>query len=208
LHFTNPNPLIDFGRTPFYVNTALVHCTDEQPFRAGVSSFGIGGTNAHLSLEEAPSSETSPAQESQLIVLSAKSANALDRRMSDLLQYLEETPTANLADIAYTLQLGRQRFQYRQAFVARDVQHLMEQLRAGAQSVDLKKLRVEEVVSDSPQVAFLFPGQGAQFVNMGRGLYESVPIFREIVDHCSQTLQPLLGFDLRTVLYPSDGDEK
>ncbi|HEX4164567.1 MAG TPA: SDR family NAD(P)-dependent oxidoreductase [Bryobacteraceae bacterium] len=209
LHFKDPNPLIDFGATPFYVNSTLVRYGDEQPLRAGVSSFGIGGTNVHLSLEEAPSSgDVNAVQGSQLIVLSAKSASALDRRMSQLLDYLEAAPAANLADIAYTLQTGRQRFQHRQALVARDVQHLAEQLRAGAQSTDLRKLRAEDALLDSLSVAFLFPGQGAQFVDMGRNLYESVPLFREIVDSCAQALQPLLGLDLRTVLYPSDAEEK
>ena len=207
LHFTNPNPLIDFGKSPFYVNSTPVPYRGKEPFRAGVNSFGIGGTNVHVSLEEAPVASSDPVQHSQLIVLSAKTANALDRRMSQLLEHLEQTPDANLGDVAFTLQAGRQRFPHRQVLVARNADHLKEQL-GNPQSAELRKLRAEAPLGDAPQIAFLFPGQGAQYINMGRDLYESVPFFRELVDHCAETLQPHLGLDLRSVLYPSAGEEK
>ncbi len=207
LHFTNPNPLIDFGKSPFYVNSTPVPYRGEEPFRAGVNSFGIGGTNAHVSLEEAPVATSDPAQHPQLIVLSAKTATALDRRMSQLREQLDQTPDANLADVAFTLQTGRQRFQHRQALLAQNVDHLKQQL-GNVQSAELKKLRAEAALSDAPPIAFLLPGQGAQYINMGRDLYQSVPLFRELVDHCAETLQPHLGLDLRNVLYPSADDQK
>lgn len=207
LHFTNPNPLIDFSKSPFYVNSTPVPYRGKEPFRAGVNSFGIGGTNVHVSLEEAPVQISDPVQHSQLIVLSAKSANALDRRMSQLREHLEQTPDANLGDVAFTLQAGRQRFPHRQVLVAQNVDHLKAQL-ANPQSAELKKLRAEGALAETPQIAFLFPGQGAQYINMGRDLYQSVPLFRELVDHCSETLQPHLGLDLRNVLYPSADEEK
>ena len=115
LHFEQPNPKIDFTNSPFYVNT---HLTEWQkngaPRRAGVSSFGIGGTNAHVILEEAPAAAASgPSRSWQLLLLSAKTRAALDRATANLANYLQQYPDANLADVAYTLQVGRRGFEHR-----------------------------------------------------------------------------------------------
>jgi acyl transferase domain-containing protein len=207
LHFTHSNPLIELDKTPFYINTAAEPCESAEPLRAGVSSFGIGGTNAHVSLEEPPSRISDPSGGSELLVLSAKTPGALDARRSQLLEFLEQTPDAEIADVAFTLGVGRQPFRCRQALVARDAGHLREQLRNGASGTELRKLRNEDAPADPATVAFLFPGQGAQFVHMGRDLYDAVPLFRETVDRCSAALEPALGVDLRTVLYPKAGGE-
>lgn len=207
LHFTRPNPLLELEKTHFYVNTALERYGGEEPFRAGVSSFGIGGTNAHVSLEEPPALVSDDEQGSELLVFSAKSPDALDARMAQLREFVEQTPDAKMADIAFTLAVGRQPFRCRQALVARDLPHLREVLRNGVSGAEIRKLRNDEAPTDPARVAFLFPGQGAQFVHMGRDLYEEVPLFRETVDRCCAVLEPLLGFDLRMILYPTPGAE-
>ncbi|MES2221686.1 MAG: beta-ketoacyl synthase N-terminal-like domain-containing protein, partial [Acidobacteriota bacterium] len=130
LHFSNPNPLIDLDKTPFKINPCLASYDEPEPFRAGVSSFGIGGTNAHVSIEEAPARTSDVSAPWQLIVLSAKTASAVETEAANLLRYLQENPAANLADIAFTLQKGRQAFQYRRVWVAREAAHLRELLRS------------------------------------------------------------------------------
>src|SRR5262249_50059167 len=124
LNFATPNPQIDFAASPFYVNTALTPWESDGPRRAGVSSFGLGGTNVHAVLEEAPAPAPSgPARPWQLLVLSARSAAALDAASAGLARHLEENSEeklANFADIAWTLQAGRRVFPHRRALVCRD----------------------------------------------------------------------------------------
>ncbi len=209
LHFTQPNPLVDFKRTPFTVNASLTSYDKPGPFRAGVSSFGIGGTNAHVSMEEAALIHSDPVSASQLIVLSAKTSSALDARAKQLRAFLEENPTANLADIAFTLQKGRQAFQHRRVLVARDVAALKGALDpAQSQSPRLQSLRTDKARAESQGTVFLFPGQGSQYVNMGLDLYRTTPIFRDSVDCCCELLRPHLDLDLRGVLFPVPGDEQ
>ena len=183
LHFKNANPLIDFGATPFHVNTSLLPFAMDKPIRVGVSSFGIGGTNAHVSLEEAPAVLSDESIGAELIVLSAKSAAALDERMAQLESYLDANPSANLADVAFTLQVGRKAFRHRQAIVAGSVGELKTALQSRS-SAATKLLRMESAAPDAAKVAFLFPGQGSQYVNMGRDLYAAEPVFREVVARC------------------------
>lgn len=210
LHFTTPNPQIDFANSPFYVNTELKEWkSNGTPRRAGVSSFGIGGTNAHLILEEAPPRPTpAEAEESSagnvtkpchLLLLSAKSASALDTAAMNLAAYLRQHPEYKLADVAYTLTLGRSAFSYRRMFVCRDLSEAQHVLSTHQSAPLLTN------TASAPPIVFMFSGQGSQYVGMGRELYQSEPIFREQVDHCSELLKPHLGFDLRTVLYPVDG---
>ncbi len=209
LHFTHPNPLIDFKRMPFTVSASLATYDKPGPFRAGVSSFGIGGTNAHVSMEEAPLVHSDPLSASQLMVLSAKTSGALDARSAQLLRYLEENPSANLADIAFTLQKGRQAFQHRRVLVARDVAALKTMLEAPhSPSRKSQSLRTENAPTEPAGVVFLFPGQGAQYVNMGLDLYRTTPVFRDTVDRCCEILKPQLDVDLRSVLFPPSGKEQ
>lgn len=206
LHFSQPNPLIDFEKTPFTVNASLVSYDRPALFRAGVSSFGIGGTNAHVSIEEAPASHSDPATLWQLIALSARTSAALEVQSTQLLAYLEENPSTNLADIAYTLQTGRQAFQYRRVLVARDAMQLKAALHAPhSLSPGSQSLSTAHTLIEPAGIAFLFPGQGAQYGNMGLHLYRSTPIFRDVVDQCCEILRPLLDLDLREILYPSAG---
>ncbi len=204
LHFVRPNPQIDFEHSPFFVNDTLREwARGDQPRRAGVSSFGIGGTNAHVVLEEAPR-RPAPAGGAglQLLPLSARTPAALDQARRRLARRLQDEPDLPLADVAFTLQQGRTVFPHRLALVCRDTRDAAEAL------ADLRSTRVVA----SPQragertVAFLFPGQGAQYATMGRGLYEREPAFRAAVGACAELIRAPLGIDLRTLLYPEDAD--
>ncbi|HEX4496272.1 MAG TPA: SDR family NAD(P)-dependent oxidoreductase [Thermoanaerobaculia bacterium] len=202
LHFERPNPQIDFPASPFYVNTRLADWpADGGPRRAAVNSFGVGGTNAHVILEEAPAAEPSgPARPWQLLVFSANTATALATLRSDLAGWLSRHPDLPLADAAFTLQVGRRTGKHRAFVVARDL--------PGAAAL-LTSDRLESAGQDlrGRAVDFLFPGQGAQYPGMGRELYETEPAFRDEIDRGCEILLPLLGLDLREVLFPRAGAE-
>ncbi|HEV2855694.1 MAG TPA: SDR family NAD(P)-dependent oxidoreductase [Thermoanaerobaculia bacterium] len=198
LHFTRPNPKIDFENSPFYVNTELAEWrTDGRPRRAGLSSFGIGSTNAHVILEEAPeaAATTPPSRPLQLLVLSARTETALDAMTENLARHLEENPEVTLADVAWTLHVGRKGFQHRRAIVC-NPDGAVAALRAARES--------DEAADRS--VVFLFPGLGEQSVDMGLGLYQTEPAFRAALDRCAELLRPELGIDLRELLYPRGMD--
>jgi acyl transferase domain-containing protein/thioesterase domain-containing protein len=202
LHFEQPNPQIDFANSPFYVNRELSEWKGNGiPRRAGVSSFGIGGTNAHLILEDAPEIEPSESSRPwQLLVLSAKTPSALETTTANLANYLVQQSDSNLADVAYTLHCGRQRFKYRRMLVCQDTQEAAKALR----TPDPEKVFTAFQAMEKRPVVFMFSGQGAQYVKMAYELYQTEPLFREEVDKCSDYLKPHLELDLRKVLYPSE----
>lgn len=201
LHFTTPNPQIDFTNSPFYVNNKLSQWERQgtTPRRAGVSSFGIGGTNAHLILEEAPPrpQSTQSLRPGYLIILSTKTESALQHARTNLLEHLQSHPEQDLADIAYTLQIGRRAFDHRLAIVCQDKQDAIQVLQTA------EPARILSAVKDTrqPSVAFLFPGQGTQYVNMGKELYLTEPVFRKEVDNCARLLLSQGGVDLRDILF-------
>lgn len=201
LHFERPNPELHLEQTPFFANTALREWRRAGAVRrAGVSSFGAGGTNAHVVLEEAPESPPAPAKHlPQLLVLSARSAAALGAATDGLRMQLEQRGDASLADAAFTLQVGRRAFKHRRALVCGDRARALELLAEPGSS----RVFTADGSRRHEGVAFLFPGQGAQYVNMGRALYDAYAAFREEVDGCSAVLRPLLGEDLRAILYPT-----
>jgi phthiocerol/phenolphthiocerol synthesis type-I polyketide synthase E len=204
LHYEEPNPQIDFRHSPFYVNTQLKEWKRESgPRRAGVSAFGVGGTNAHVVVEEAP--EPGPGEKGrswQLLTLSARTETALQQGMKNLLKYLEpekpEKPeeAAELADVGYTLQVGRKVFGWRWSGVCRSREEAVEQLRGGMAAGS--EGGVEE---GGRKVAFLFPGQGNQYAGMGAELYENEGVFRRSLQESSEILKPHLGTDLCRALY-------
>lgn len=206
LNFSAPNPSLDLGHTPFYVNTDLTPWpAGVTPRRAGVSSFGVGGTNAHVVLEEAPIvPASSPSRPYQVLLLSAKNSEALDRATVNLTTHLAHTPDINLADVAHTLQLGRKGFNHRRFVVCQDggaaIAHLTTLV------PNLTATRHTQV--RSPDVVFMFPGQGSQYINMGLNLYQRESVFSAAVDRCAEILKPLLNQDLRDIIYPADGDGK
>jgi iturin family lipopeptide synthetase A len=206
LHFESPNPGIDFENSPFYVNTELKEWKhDGCPLRAGVSSFGIGGTNAHVVLEEAPEiEESSPGRHWKLMVLSARTESALNEVTGNLAGYFKKNPDINLSDAAYTLQVGRKPFQYRRISVCRDVKEAIEAL----SSPDSGKIQEFSVKEGKKPIIFMFPGQGSQYVEMGLGLYQTESLFREELDRCFGILEPLMGYDIKEILYPGAGRDE
>ena len=201
LHFQSPNPQIAFAGGPFYVPTvARPWETGGAPRRAGVSSFGLGGTNAHLVLEEAPELEPAdvPSRPAQLLVLSARTASALEAAATRLADRLEANPELELADVAWTLQMGRKAFEHRRIVVARGREEAVAALR-GPRAVTGRREGAA-----GPPVVFLFPGLGDQRAGMARELYATEPVFREQVDICAGRLSSLLGIDLREVMFSGD----
>ncbi|MEH1884827.1 beta-ketoacyl synthase N-terminal-like domain-containing protein [Nostoc sp.] len=201
LHFEQANPQIDFNNSPFYVNTKVSEWkADRTPRLTGVNSSGYGGTNAFVILEEAPPIEYSEESRPwQLLVLSAKTISALEIATANLIAYLKQHSNVNLANIAYTLQVGRRAFNHRRMVICHDINDAIATL----ETQDPK--RVFQVYQDrlDPPVVFMFPGQGVQSVNMALDLYQTEPTFQEQVDICSEFLQPHLGLDLRHILYPN-----
>jgi len=199
LHFRKPNPEIDFTSSPFRVNNQLMAWQAPFPRRAGVSSFGIGGTNAHVILEEAPviesDAETRPYQ---LLLLSARSESALDTATANLIEHLKAHSDISLADAAFTLQKGRKAFGHKRVLVCRDVDDAIKAL----EEPDKKRVLTHSYEEAQRDVVFIFSGQGSQYVNMGLDLYKTEPVFREEVDRCCAILQPYLGVDLHDVIYP------
>jgi acyl transferase domain-containing protein/acyl carrier protein len=201
LNFQQPNPEIDFTNSPFYVNTKLQQWeTKENPRRAGVSSLGIGGTNAHVVLEEAPDVLGTIRELSlqKLLVISAKTETALEKATDNLVEHLNNYPELDLADVAYTLQTGRKKFNYRRIVVGKDLEDI---------AIALQKREPTRVLTHFSQqqqhsIVFMFPGQGSQYVNMGKELYATEPVFREWIDHCSELLELELELDLRSLIYP------
>jgi amino acid adenylation domain-containing protein len=215
LHFTQPNPKLDIENSPFYVNSQLSAWNIEagMPRRAGISSFGSGGTNAHLVLEEAPElAPSGPSRPWQLLTLSAKTPEALDRMTSNLSAHLagigqqsDAVESArNLADSAFTLHTGRAEFAHRRIAVCQNPAEGAAVLAAR----DSKRVFSQRPELREPPVVFMFPGQGAQYPGMGAELYRSEQVFRAEVDHCVEFLRPLIGLDLRTLMFPPQGAEK
>ncbi|MGZ9153224.1 MAG: SDR family NAD(P)-dependent oxidoreductase [Candidatus Binatia bacterium] len=202
LHFEQANPKIDFANSPFYVNTKLSEWKSAAtPRRAGVSSFGVGGTNAHAILEEAPAVEASgPSRPWQLILLSAKSATALEAATTNLADHLKQHADIDLGDVAFTLQVGRKSFNHRRALVCQDLADVVQTIG----SRDPTRIATWASEMSDGTAAFMFPGQGSQYVNMGRDLYQTEPMFRAQVDRCAEILLPKLGLDLRHTLYASE----
>ncbi|RKH18541.1 amino acid adenylation domain-containing protein, partial [Corallococcus sp. CA041A] len=202
LHFEKANPQIDFDAGPFFVNTTLRQWPrGETPRFAAVSSFGIGGTNAHAVLEEAPLRRSGPTSRShQLVLLSARSLEALQAAAQQLDVHVAEGVEAQaLADLAFTHAVGRKAFEYRHVLVVKDAADLVRQLRKPVVAVKTEKR--------APRVAFVFSGQGAQRVAMGRELAEASPRFREHLDACLTLLETPLRERVSRLLSPEAGAE-
>ena len=205
LLFEEPNPEIDFDNSPFFVNTELRPWeSNGHPRRAAVSAFGIGGTNAHAILEEAPEAEPSgPSRPWQMLLLSAKTETALEHLTDNLAVHLEEHPDLPLADVAYTLQVGRRELERRRFLVCGGREEAVTSLRERT----AQRLIDGGHRTDQPPVAFMFSGQGAQYVGMMADLYRGEEVFRQEVDRAAELLRPLLGLDLRDVMYPAPGED-
>ncbi|GAB1543386.1 hypothetical protein NUACC21_60600 [Scytonema sp. NUACC21] len=208
LHFQEPNPHINFTNSPFYVNTTLSEWkASTTPRRAGVSSFGIGGTNAHVVLEEAPAPKPVESQLERplhIFCLSAKTQKTLRELATKFESYLAMHPSVSLADVCYTANAGRSHFSHRLAVVAETLAQLREQLSTFASDKPVRVLSGKVEGTNQPKVAFLFTGQGSQYVGMGRQLSETQPTFRKTLERCDEILRPYLQQPLLSVLYPEN----
>ncbi len=209
LHFERPNPAIDFSDSPFFVNTALRElpgASGDAPRAAGVSSFGLGGTNAHAVLVEPPpvGARAASKRRRHLLLLSAKTATALESATARLAGHIRRHPEQPLADIAHTLLVGRRGFGHRRALVCRDREDACRAL----EGLDPKRVFTGFQETDDRPVVFMFPGGGTQYVNMGRELYETERVFREEVDRCAALLAPVIGHDIRHALYPAAAEQR
>ena len=206
LGFEKPNPAMGIEDTPFVVNDTLTPWEGQGVRRAGVNSLGVGGTNAHVILEEAP--ERGPDATSdwpfQLLTLSAKSTRALDAASENLAAHLEANPDQNLADVAFTLKEGRHGFERRRVVVTENAAHGAATLR----EADRRRVFTHEVVSENPDPVFMFPGGGAQYAGMARDLYETEPVFQEWMDKGLAILEPKLDYDVRALWLPEEGERE
>jgi acyl transferase domain-containing protein/acyl carrier protein len=206
LHYNRPNPQLEIEGSRFYIANRPIPWTSGAavgvPRRAGVSSFGMGGTNAHLVIEEAPAVEPSPASRpSQLVVLSARSASALETATEQLATFLESDAAPPLADVAYTLRVGRSLYAHRRAVVCGDRASAVASLRNAA------RMDAARFDGRSPRIAFMFSGQGSQYPGMARGLYENEPVFRREFDRCARAVAPELDL-LALVTNPETPPER
>ncbi len=201
LNFRAPNPQIDFEQTPFRVNTEA-RDWDDGSLVGAVSSFGIGGTNAHMILQQGPARQASQASSRcQALNLSAKSMSALEQARSDLRDFISQHPETPLEDIAFTLNTGRKSFEFRQTIVCRD----RDEACLGLEST-------RDAVSNLPsgakrRVVFMFSGQGTGHCDWGGELYRNEPAFRREADRCSAILKPLLGLDLSQAMFAQDSPQ-
>ena len=212
LHYENPNPQIDFENSPFFVcDQNREWKRGEQPRRAGVSSFGVGGTNAHILLEESPvvdAAESTNELPVTILPVSGKTEEALCANVTNLTSALQsaanDADSAELSSIAHALQVGRDEFTWRAAIVSDNFEDAAQTMASKTPPRFMKRKS-----SASPRdVVFMFPGQGSQYVRMGKNLYDHSEIFRENLDRCADILTPLLGRDLRDVLFPPAGQEE
>ncbi|MEM1290508.1 MAG: beta-ketoacyl synthase N-terminal-like domain-containing protein [Cyanobacteria bacterium P01_H01_bin.162] len=223
LHFQQPNPQIDFAHSPFTVQRQLSDWPrNGTPRRAGVSSFGMGGTNAHVILEEAPelkgttgnreqgignreeavtnNQNLESAPSSHLLLLSAKTATALDRMTANLARHLETHPDLDLAAVTYTLQVGRRALPHRRICVCQTPADAIQQLTIG-------NLSTQVAETAAPAIAFMFSGQGSQYPHMGRELYDTEPVFQQAMNQCAEILAAE-DLDLLAMLYGESGDRE
>lgn len=205
INFEKSNPQIQFEKTPFYVNDKLSDWNKNFEIkRAGVSSFGIGGTNAHLVLEEGPSQKEEIIDNKyHLFPFSSKSVNSLENLMSNYTKFLGNNPSVDNSDIAFTMQFGRKHFEHRSSIVANNINSLKEKidriLKNGLSDVN-------EAVNDNPEIVFMFSGQGAQYINMGKELYTENSIFSKHLDDCFNLLKNEHGLDLKNILFCEENE--
>ncbi|BAZ22954.1 amino acid adenylation domain-containing protein [Kalymmatonema gypsitolerans NIES-4073] len=212
LHLKHPTPHINWDELPLTVPTKQTPWQVKGKERiAGVSSFGASGTNAHVILGEAPVREPVPVtvdRSAHLLTLSAKTEAALEQLATRYQNHLATNPNLALGDICFTANTGRSHFNHRLAIVAESTEQLREQLQAFATgTLDTRLIRGQLTERKRQKIAFLFTGQGSQYVNMGRQLYKTQPVFRRTLDQCEQILQSYLEKPLLDVLYPEDSQE-
>jgi acyl transferase domain-containing protein len=207
LHYQHPNPNIDFDQTPFYVNRELRAWEALSGIRrAGVSSFGIGGTNAHVIVEEweQVQSRRQKREGREVIVVSGRSLSAMERMSQRVRERLKQMKEEEFGDAAYTLAVGRRSYEHRKAVVCSDIEQAISGLARPQRPGGINKVKE----AGRPAIIFMFPGQGSQYVNMGLGLYKQEEEFRYWVDELSQEVKSEVGIEIREAIYPAEGEQK
>ncbi|QDV63563.1 polyketide synthase [Crateriforma conspicua] len=211
INYSKPNPQIPFSDSPLNVcDRRTPWPSSDVPRRAGVSSFGVGGTNAHVVLEDAPAialaddHQTGQELPFSILPISAKTERSLEGNVEELkICFQHSNRDDELSDIAATLQHRRQHFRHRAAVVARSAEEARRKLDERSPQDFIRSH-----ASPRPRdLVFMYPGQGTQYVRMGQDLYEHSTVFRDCLDECSEILLPLLERDLREVMFPPRGDE-
>jgi acyl transferase domain-containing protein/acyl carrier protein len=195
--FESPNEALEIDKSVFRVTKEATEWKRrETPRRASINNFGIGGTNVHAVLEEPPVATDEPSKRRlHILPVTGKSQKGADETLKLLGAYLEGRPKLNIADAAHTLLKGRASYRHARAVVCRDAAHAAQTIR----NMDMRSLASGERRS-APLVAFMFPGQGAQRLAMGGGLYRGEPMFAAAVDRCAELFAPHIGMDLRTLI--------
>lgn len=211
LHLQQINPHISLEKNNLQIPRERTPWSSQNSQRrlAGVSSFGMSGTNAHVILESPPNHQRISSQVERpldILTLSAKSEAALKELATQFANHLKTHPSQALKDICFTANTGRSHFTHRLAVVADDPLPMSQQLTAFASGEQLQGLLRGQIEEGSqPKVAFLFTGQGSQYIGMGHQLYETQPTFRKALDHCDELLRPYLEQSILSVLYPEPG---
>lgn len=208
INFKEYNPRLKLEDSPFYINTESIPWeAQNSPRRAGVSSFGIGGTNAHVLLEE----YTAPAGKKQedaeeLIVLSASSQEGLKISLDNLKDFIASNKDISLADLAHTLRVGRKDFEHRGMFIASSLEMAASTLASQTPG----KIKFSNVATNKQDIIFMFAGLGSQYIDMGKQLYGRVSFFRDTVDSCYKILKEEVGVEIPhfySSIEPIDEDE-
>ena len=198
LHFERANDKLELESSPFFINDRAIDLASaDGPLRAGVSSFGLGGTNAHVVLEGPPPVEAQPGAGPHLMAFSARTPEALDGVVAGAAAALNASPSVDLASVAFTLAAGRAELEHRAICVVEDSASAASRLEASG-------LVRERVASPAPELCLLLPGQGAQSVGVGRGLYRDEPVFRRAIDAAADVLREQLEVPLHELLFPAD----
>ena len=205
LNFKKQNPHIHMENSPFYVNVDVKEwkTTRNTSRRCAISALGIGGTNAHVILEEGfPISKKAEVRPTELVLLSAHTETALNKISDNLVEFMKKNPDSNFSAIAHTLRMGRREFNFRRAAVTSDSTNLIKVLEENNTNhtwYSYKKI-------NNPQAVFMFPGQGSQYIQMAKEIYHYESVFTQVIDKGASILKQYLNLDIRDILFP--GQEK
>jgi amino acid adenylation domain-containing protein len=203
--YNTPNKNIDFDNSPFFVNNHLQDWTTDTRL-AGVSSFGVGGTNVHVVLAgyENPVRKSAPQRDYELISWSAKSDKSLKAYGSKLENFVQQHPALLAEDLAYSLHHAQADFNFSAYATVNTGLNLAEELAHQKQSFAIAH-QLHQKASD---IVFLFPGQGAQYLTMGAGLYKQEAVYREAIDECAELLEKIIHLDIRAIIFSEANDPK
>lgn len=204
IFYQHTNPNINLAESPFYVNSTLKNWDSAEKRRAGVSSFGVGGTNVHIILEEFENvpMQTGKSKPLSLITWSAKTEASVGNYAEKLADFAQNNKDTNVADIATALQNTRADFNHRRFIIAGDIEELSAKL-----AVPVEPSNTKNLASKASEVVFMFPGQGSQYINMGKGLYDTEPVFAAAVDECIELLKDSPQADIFNIIYPAVIDD-